>query len=47
MLVYNELSQLIGVTIDTGARKATQQTVLSYDPNLYHKWHARCLPLYS
>jgi len=34
--VYNELSQLIGVTTDTGARKATQQTVLSYDPNLYH-----------
>ena len=33
--VYNQLSQLIGVSTDTRARKATQQTVLSFDPNLY------------
>jgi hypothetical protein len=33
--VYNELSELIGISTDTGARKATQQTVLSFDPNLY------------
>lgn len=33
---YNQLSELIGVTSDTGARKATQQTIQSYDPDLYH-----------
>lgn len=34
--VYNQLSELIGITSDAGARKATQQTILSYDPNLYY-----------
>jgi hypothetical protein len=34
--VYNELSELIGVSTDTGARKASQQTVLSFDPNLFY-----------
>lgn len=34
--VYNQLSELIGVTSDAGARKATQQTIQSYDPDLYH-----------
>lgn len=33
---YNQLSELIGVTSDTGARKATQQTIQSYDPDLYY-----------
>lgn len=33
---YNHLSQLVGITSDAGARKATQQTILSYDPRLYH-----------
>ena len=33
--VYNDLSRLIGVSADSAARKATQQTVLSFDPNLY------------
>ncbi|MEE1897446.1 BT4734/BF3469 family protein [Flavobacterium rakeshii] len=33
---YNNLSKLIGITSDTGARKVTQQTVLSHDPNLYY-----------
>jgi hypothetical protein len=33
--VYNELSELIGVSADNGARSATQQTVLSFDPDLY------------
>ena len=33
---YNHLSQLIGIASDAGARKATQQTILSYDPNLYY-----------
>lgn len=33
---YNHLSELIGIRSDRGARKATQQTVLSYDPNLYY-----------
>lgn len=34
--VYNQVSELIGVSADSGARKATQQTVLSYDPGLFH-----------
>ncbi|WP_298265664.1 hypothetical protein [uncultured Lutibacter sp.] len=33
--VYNEISDRIGVTPDDNARKATQQTVLSYDSDLY------------
>src|SRR5690606_25296748 len=33
---YNELANIIGITADIGGRKATQQTVLSYDPDLYH-----------
>lgn len=33
---YNHLSELIGITSDAGARKATQQTIQSYDPNLYY-----------
>lgn len=32
---YNEISDRIGVTPDDNARKATQQTVLSYDSDLY------------
>lgn len=34
--VYNELSEVIGIKSDRGARKVSQQTVLSYDSNLYH-----------
>lgn len=34
--VYNLLSEIIGITSDAGARKAIQQTVQSYDSNLYH-----------
>ena len=34
--IYNELSKLIGIDSDIGARKATQQTVQSYDVALYH-----------
>lgn len=34
--VYNELSEIIGIKSDAGARKANQQNVLSYDTNLYH-----------
>ena len=33
--VYNELSKIIGIDSDSQARKANQQTVLSYDPALY------------
>lgn len=33
--VYNELSEIIGIKSDLGACKANQQTVLSYDNNLY------------
>ncbi|WP_417357608.1 hypothetical protein [Flavobacterium sp.] len=33
---YNHLSELIGISSDSDARKATQQTVLSHDPNLYY-----------
>lgn len=33
---YNHLSHLIGIDSDAGARKATQQTIQSYDPNLYY-----------
>ena len=33
---YNHLSELTGIFSDSGARKATQQTVLSHDPNLYY-----------
>ncbi len=32
---YNKLSKVIGITTDAGARKPTQQTVLSYDSWLY------------
>lgn len=31
---------MIGVTSDTGARKATQQNIQSYDPNLYYNPNA-------
>lgn len=34
--VYNQLSGILEIGSDAGARKATQQTVLSYDENLYH-----------
>jgi len=34
--VYNQLSEILGIGSDAGARKATQQTVLSYDSDLYH-----------
>lgn len=34
--VYNELSEAIGIESDPYAGKATQQTVLSYDSNLYY-----------
>ena len=34
--VYNQLSEFIGINSDSGARKASQQTIQSYDPNLYH-----------
>lgn len=34
--VYDELSSIIGINSDAGARKVTQQTVLSYDIDLYH-----------
>jgi hypothetical protein len=30
------ISELIGIDSDAGARKATQQTILSYDQNLYY-----------
>jgi hypothetical protein len=33
---YNELSEVIGIKSDSGARKLIQQTVLSYDSNLYY-----------
>jgi len=33
---YDELSTIIRIKTDIGARKATQQTVLSYDSNLYY-----------
>lgn len=32
---YNQLSKVIGITTDNGARKPTQQTVLSFDSELY------------
>jgi hypothetical protein len=34
--VYKELSSIIGIKTDIGARKPVQQTVLSYDSNLYN-----------
>jgi len=36
MEVYTQISELIGIESDVNARKATQQTVQSYDKNLYH-----------
>jgi hypothetical protein len=33
---YNAISIELGLKTDVGARKATQQTILSYDPNLFH-----------
>lgn len=32
---YKELSNLLGILSDKGAKKANQQTVLSFDPNIY------------
>jgi hypothetical protein len=37
---YNHLSEMIGIASDKGARKATQQTIQSYDPNLYYNPNA-------
>jgi hypothetical protein len=34
--VYNEISELLGIESDKSACKATQQTVVSYDPHLYY-----------
>lgn len=34
--IYNQLSEVIGIKSDTGARKPIQQNVLSFDSNLYH-----------
>jgi hypothetical protein len=33
---YNSVSHIIGIDSDAYARKATQQTILSYDPELYY-----------
>lgn len=33
---YNQLSKVIGIVTDNGARKPTQQTVLSFDSGLYY-----------
>lgn len=33
---YNAVSAVLGLRTDVGARKATQQTILSFDPNLYY-----------
>lgn len=33
---YNQLSKVIGIATDNGARKPTQQTVLSFDNELYY-----------
>ncbi|GAB1857344.1 hypothetical protein MHTCC0001_21800 [Flavobacteriaceae bacterium MHTCC 0001] len=32
---YDHLGELLDINLDDNARKATQQTILSYDPNLY------------
>lgn len=34
--VYTQISELIGIESDIYARKGTQQTIQSYDKNLYH-----------
>ena len=34
--IYNQLSEVVGIKSDPGARKPIQQNVLSYDSNLYH-----------
>lgn len=34
-ITYKEIGECLGVEVDNNAAKATQQTVLSYDPNLY------------
>ncbi|MCA9381592.1 hypothetical protein KC678_04970, partial [Candidatus Dojkabacteria bacterium] len=33
--IYDEISKLLGVSSDSGARKPTQQTVQSFDPDIY------------
>lgn len=38
---YNSLASIIGINADAGGRKATQQTVLSYDPYLYHNENSK------
>ena len=32
---YDHLGELLDINLDDNARKATQQTILSYDPNIY------------
>lgn len=38
---YNSLASLIDIDADAGGRKATQQTVLSYDPDLYYNENSK------
>lgn len=37
---YNHVSELIGINSDPDARKASQQTIQSFDSDLYHNPHA-------
>lgn len=39
--VYASLGIVLGVKVDDGARKAIQQNVLSYDPNLYYNTNSK------
>jgi hypothetical protein len=38
---YNNISKLLNVESDDGARKATQQTIQSYDPNIYINYNSK------
>lgn len=40
-ITYNKLGSIIGIPVDNGARKLTQQTVQSYDPEMYHNENSR------
>jgi hypothetical protein len=38
---YNNISKLLNIKSDEGARKATQQTIQSYDPNIFINYNSK------
>jgi hypothetical protein len=38
---YNKISSILNINSDAGARKATQQTIQSYDPDIYINYNSK------